>query len=97
MEERKKLNTEITWQLGFWRKESTCQVLHTTFDEDTDPIFFFYFMTWSITEYYEFQNNVEFIAVYMFCVVKIPHIFLMALHCMKEVRADLFLETAKLQ
>ena len=59
--------------------------------------FFFYFMTWSITEYYEFQNNVEFIAVYMFCVVKIPHIFLMALHCMKEVRADLFLETAKLQ
>lgn len=23
MEERKKLNTEITWQLGFWRKEST--------------------------------------------------------------------------
>lgn len=54
-------------------------------------------MTWSITEYYEFQNNVEFLAVFMFCVVKIPHIFLMPLHCMKEVSADLFLQTAELQ
>lgn len=54
-------------------------------------------MTWSITEYHEFQNNVEFLAVFMFCVVKIPHIFLMLLLCMKEVSADLFLQTAELQ